>query len=71
MGKNWERVTHEGNKRLKVYMLYDSVMRNIKNRHKRIKQVNSFINARFQRNLRTFVKNPLSGSPVLGLESHF
>ena len=52
-------------------MLYDSVMRNIKNRHKRIKQVNSFINARFQRNLRTFVKNPLSGSPVLGLESHF
>ena len=52
-------------------MLYDSVMRNIKNRHKRIKQVNSFINAGFQRNLRTFVKNPLSGSPVLGLESHF
>ena len=43
-------------------MLYDRVMRNIQNRHKHIKQMNSFINARFQRKLRKFAENPLSGS---------
>ena len=36
MGKNWERVTHQDDKRLKMYMLYVRVMRNIQNRHKRI-----------------------------------
>ena len=51
-------------------MLYHRVMRNIKNRHKRIKHMNSFINARRQRKLRKFPENPLSGSWVLGLGSH-
>ena len=32
--KNWERVTHKDDQRLKVYMLYDRVMRNIQNIHK-------------------------------------
>ena len=45
-------------------MLYDSVMRNIQNRHKRIKHMNSFINARLQRKLRKFSNNLLSGSKV-------
>ena len=31
------------NKNLKVYMLYDRVMKNIKNRHKNIKHMNSFL----------------------------
>ena len=69
MGKNWERVTHKDDKRLKMYMLYDRVMRNIQNRHKRINQMNSFINARFQRKLIKFAENTLSGSPVSGLGS--
>ena len=57
-------------------MLYDRVIKIIQNRHKRIKLVNSFINARLQRKLRKFAENPLSGSrsqvppvrwvPVLG-----
>ena len=48
-------------------MLYDRVMRNIQNRHKDIKHMNSFINVRRQRKLRKFLKNPLSGSQVSGL----
>ena len=44
-------------------------MTNVQNRPKRIKQMNSFINARFQRELRKFVENPLSGSLVSGLGS--
>ena len=63
---NWERVTHEDDKRLKVYMPCDRVMRNIQNRHKCIKYINSFIMAKFQRKLRKFSENPLSGSQVLG-----
>ena len=51
-------------------MLYDRVMKNIENRHKRIKHMNSFINARLQRKLRKFAGNPLSGSQVPGLGSH-
>ena len=51
---------------LKVYMLYDRVMRNIQNKHKRIKHMKSFINARFQRKLRKFTENPLSGSQAWG-----
>ena len=43
-------------------MLYDRVMRNTQNKHKRIKHMKSFINARFQRKLRKFAENPLSGS---------
>ena len=56
-------------KRLKVYMLDERVMRNMQNRHKRIKHVNSFINARHQIKLRKFLENPLSGpmSRVSGL----
>ena len=42
-------------------MVYDRVMRNIQNRQKCIKQMNSFINARFQRKLRIFAENPISG----------
>ena len=57
-------------KRLKVYMLYDRVMRNIRNRHKRIKHMNSFINARFQRKPRKFSENPLSGCQVSGQGYH-
>ena len=49
-----------------MYMLYDRVMTNIQNRHKRIKQMNSFINAWFQRKLRKFAKNPLSGCRLSG-----
>ena len=45
-------------------MLYDRVMKNVQNRHKRIKHMNSFINARLQRKLRKFAENPLSGSRV-------
>ena len=52
-----------------MYMLYDRVMRNIENRHKRIKQMNLFINARFQRKLWKFAENPLSESRVSGLGS--
>ena len=59
MGKNWERVTHKDDKRLKMYMLYDRVMRNIQNRHKRIKHMNSLINARLQRKSRKFAENPI------------
>ena len=44
----------------------DRVMRNIQNRHKWIKYINSFIIAKFQRKLRKFSENPLSGSQVLG-----
>ena len=51
-------------------MLYDRVMRNIQNRHKRIKYMNSFINARFQRKLRKFAEKLLPGSWVSGLGSH-
>ena len=45
-------------------------MRSIQNRHKRIKDMNSFINARLQRKLIKFAENPLSGSWFLGLGSH-
>ena len=51
-------------------MLYDRVMRNIQNRYKRIKYMDSFINTRHQRKLRKFLENPLSGSQVSGLGSH-
>ena len=47
-------------------MLYDRVMKSIRNRHKRIKHMNSVINARLQRKLRKFAENPLSGSRVSG-----
>ena len=47
-------------------MLYDRVMRNIQNRHKDIKHMNSFINVRRQRKLRKFLENPLSQSQVSG-----
>ena len=40
-------------------MLYDRVMRNIQNRHKRIKHMNSLINARLQRKSRKFAENPI------------
>ena len=50
-------------------MLYDRVMRSIQNRHKRIKHMNLFINARFQRKLRKFAENPLPGSQVSRLGS--
>ena len=50
-------------------MHYDRVMRNIQNRHKRIKHMNLFINAMFQRKLRKFAENPLPGSQVSGLGS--
>ena len=36
-------------------------MRNIQNRHKRIRHMNSFINSRLQRKLRKFAENPLLG----------
>ena len=52
-------------------MLYDSVMRDIQNRYKCIKHMNSFINTRYQRKLRKFLENPLSGSQVLGFGFHF
>ena len=45
-------------------MLCNRVMRNIQNRHKRIKYMNSFINARRQRKLRKFLENLFSGSQV-------
>ena len=48
-------------------MLYDRVMKNMQNRHKRIKHMNSSINARLQRRLRKFAENPLSGFRVSGL----
>ena len=47
-------------------MLYDRVMTNIQNRHKRIKRMNSSIYARRQRKLRKSLENPLSGSQVSG-----
>ena len=51
-------------------MPYDRVMRNMQNSHKRIKHMNSFINAERQRKLRQFLENPLSGLgssvPLLG-----
>ena len=50
-------------------MLYDGVMRNMQNRHKRIKHMNLFINARFQRKLRKFAENPLPRSHVSGVGS--
>ena len=50
-------------------MHYDRVMRNIQNRHKRIKHMNLFINAMFQTKLRKFAENPLPGSQVSGLGS--
>ena len=50
-----------------MYMLYDRVMKNMQNRHKRIKHMNSSINARLQRRLRKFAENPLSGFRVSGL----
>ena len=59
-----------GNKNLKVYMLYDRVMKNIQNRHKNIKHMNSFLKPRLQRKLRKFAENLLSGSGVSGLGSH-
>ena len=37
-------------------MLYDRVMRNIENRHKRIKQMNLFINASFKENCENLLK---------------
>ena len=51
-------------------MLYDTVMRNIQNRQKPIKHMNSFINARWQRKLIKFSENPLSDSQVSGRESY-
>ena len=51
-------------------MLYDRIMRNIQNRHKRIKHMISFINARRQRKLRKFLENPLPESQVLDLVPH-
>ena len=51
-------------------MLYGRVMRNIHCRHKRVKQANSFINARLERKLRKLSENPLSASRVSGLMSH-
>ena len=45
-------------------------MRNIQNRYKRIKHMDSFINTRHQRKLRKFLENPLSGSQVSGLGPH-
>ena len=47
-------------------MFYDRVIRNIQNRHKLIKHMNSFIKARIQRKLRKFPENPFSGSRVSG-----
>ena len=41
-------------------------MRNIHNRHKRIKYMNSFIITRFQRKLRKFSENPISRFRVSG-----
>ena len=38
----------------------------MQNRHKRIKHMNSFLNARLQRKLRKFAENPLSRSRVPG-----
>ena len=52
-----------------MYMLNDRVMRNIQNRHKCIKHMNSFTNARLQRKLRKFAENPISGSRVPRLGS--
>ena len=51
-------------------MLYDRLMRNIQNRHKRIKHMISFINARHQRKFRKFLENPLSEPQVSGLGIH-
>ena len=62
--KTGKESLNEDDKRLKVYMLYDRVMKNIQNRHKLIKHTNSFINARLQRKLRKFAENSLSGSRV-------
>ena len=42
-----------------MHILYDRVTRNIQNRAKLTKHMNSFINARFQRKLRKFAENPL------------
>ena len=55
--KTGKESLNEDDKRLKVYMLYDRVMKNIQNRHKLIKHTNSFINARLQRKLRKFAEN--------------
>ena len=44
-------------------------MRNIQNRHKRIKHRNSLIIARLWRKLIKFSENPVSGSEVSGLRS--
>ena len=52
-----------------MYMLNDMVMRNIQNRHKCIKHMNSFTNARLERKLRKFAENPISGSRVPRLGS--
>ena len=41
-------------------------MRNMQNRHKRIKHMNSFMIARFQRKLRKLSENPLTGFRVSG-----
>ena len=41
-------------------------MRNIQNRYKRIKHINSFINGRLQRKLEKFAENPFSASLVSG-----
>ena len=51
-------------------MSYGRLMRNMQNRRKPIKHMNSFIIARLQRILRKFSENPLTGSRVLGLRSH-
>ena len=53
-------------------MLYDSVMRNMQNRHKRIKHMNSFISARFQRKnlFKIHFQDPGLRSRVLGPGLH-
>ena len=51
-------------------MFCDRVMRNMQNRYKRMKHMNSFINARHQRKLKTFLEIPLSGFPASDLGFH-
>ena len=48
-------------------MRHDKVMRNIQHRHKRVKHMNSFKSARFQRKPRKFAQKPLPGPRVSGL----
>ena len=56
--------------KVKMYLLYYRVIKNIRNGHKRIKHMNSFTDAMIQRKLRKFSKNALSEPQVSGVGSY-